>query len=114
MDVRTYTFAGWSRRHGDLRLRFTNDRNRTRVLERAGHKDVNLFELPSSMDREAAARWVSRQRGTPAEVRTLVKALIAELRVQNETAEPDDQPGNGNDPDQGNPPVETKSPRQAA
>lgn len=73
---RLYKTVGWSLREGVLKLRFTNDTNRYRVLERRGHTDINLFDLPEEMAKDAAARWLASQRSTPAEVRELIRHLV--------------------------------------
>jgi hypothetical protein len=46
MDRNTYTFVGVSRHpNGELAVRFTNDGNRARVLERNGHTDCLFLAL---------------------------------------------------------------------
>jgi uncharacterized Fe-S radical SAM superfamily protein PflX len=46
MDSNTYTFVGVSRHpNGTLAVRYTNDRNRARVLTKNGHTDILFLEL---------------------------------------------------------------------
>lgn len=76
MEERLFSSVGYSIRNGVLKLRFTNDKNRSRVLERKGHESVNLYDLPEEMSRESAARWLARRRDVPAEVKQLVHQFI--------------------------------------
>ena len=41
----TFTFVGVSRRDGELSVRYTNDKNRARVLEANGHTDILFVPL---------------------------------------------------------------------
>ena len=46
MDRNTYTFVGVSRHpNGELAVRYTNDRNRARVLDKNGHTDILFLPL---------------------------------------------------------------------
>ena len=55
-----FTVAGLSRQNGTLKLRFANDFvTRVKVLQRNGHKDVNLVELPQAMTKDAAVAYLS-------------------------------------------------------
>ena len=46
MDRNTYTFVGVSRHpNGTMAVRYTNDRNRARVLEKNGHTEILFLEL---------------------------------------------------------------------
>lgn len=46
MDRNTYTFVGVSRHpNGELAVRYTNDRNRARVLAKNGHTEILFLEL---------------------------------------------------------------------
>jgi hypothetical protein len=46
MDTNTYAFVGLSRRNGTLSVRYTNDRNRARVLAKGGHTDIMFLPMP--------------------------------------------------------------------
>lgn len=76
VEERLFSSVGYSIRNGVLKLRFTNDKNRSRVLERKGHEGVNLYDLPEEMSRESAARWLARRRDVPQEVKQLVHQFI--------------------------------------
>ena len=55
-----FTVAGLSRQNGSLKLRFANDFvTRVKVLQRNGHKDINLVELPQAMTKDAAVAYLS-------------------------------------------------------
>jgi hypothetical protein len=46
MDRNTYTFVGVSRHpNGTLAVRYTNDRNRARVLAKNGHTEILFLQL---------------------------------------------------------------------
>lgn len=73
---KTFKTVGFSTLNGTLKLRFTTDKYRQRVLERRGHQKVQLFDLPKEMTKEAAAEWLMQQRGTPADVKALCRMLL--------------------------------------
>jgi len=55
-----FTVAGLSRQNGTLKLRFANDFvTRVKVLQRNGHKDINLVELPQAMTKDAAVAYLT-------------------------------------------------------
>lgn len=55
-----FTVAGLSRQNGSLKLRFANDFvTRVKVLQRNGHKDIELVELPQAMTKDAAVAYLS-------------------------------------------------------
>jgi hypothetical protein len=54
-----FTVAGTSVLDGVKTYRFANDMSRVKVLERVGHTDVNLIELPKAMDKEAAVAFLA-------------------------------------------------------
>jgi hypothetical protein len=82
---RLFKTAGYSVRDGVLKLRFTNDKNRYRVLERRGHIDIHLFDLPEEMTKERAALWLSSRRGTPVEVRELIRHIVVANHLEADT-----------------------------
>lgn len=61
MSDKTFNVAGWSTLDGEIKPRFANDLFRIKVLERNGHKDVQLFQLPNAMTKEAAVAWILEQ-----------------------------------------------------
>ena len=55
-----FTVAGLSRQNGTLKLRFANDFvTRVKVLQRNGHKDIDLVELPQAMTKDAAVAYLA-------------------------------------------------------
>ena len=55
-----YSFAGYSvGPDGVRKFRVANDRNRARVLEKNGHTEINIVELPHAMDRAAAEAYIA-------------------------------------------------------
>jgi hypothetical protein len=55
-----FTVAGLSRQNGSLKVRFANDIvSRVKVLQRNGHKDIDLVELPQAMSKDAAVAYLS-------------------------------------------------------
>ena len=49
MSNKTFKYVGISTLNGVRKLRYANDIMRIKVLERNGHKDVELVELPSAL-----------------------------------------------------------------
>ena len=49
MTDKQYTVAGTSRFAGGVKARFANELTRVKVLDKAGHTEINLVELPSAM-----------------------------------------------------------------
>jgi len=54
MTTKTFKFAGVSTSNGKTKIRFANDIMRIKVLDKNGHTDVNIKELPSSMTKAEA------------------------------------------------------------
>ena len=62
-----FTVAGTSNLNGVVKFRFANDlKSRVKVLQRNGHTDINLMELPEAMSKERAIAFLEAQ-DTPAE-----------------------------------------------
>lgn len=55
MTDKTFAVAGSSRLHGKVKARFAKDLLRVKVLEKGGHTEINLVELPTSMTKADAA-----------------------------------------------------------
>lgn len=49
-----FAVAGVSTLNGDTKLRFANDVMRIKILQKNGHKDINLVELPREMTKSEA------------------------------------------------------------
>lgn len=63
-EERTYEIAGTSVKDGELTYRFANGSlaRRKATLERGGHEDVVLFELPRAMTQQEAITWLKRSK----------------------------------------------------
>lgn len=76
MDDRKYTAVGFSTLDGVVKLRFTTDQYRIRVLERNGHSDVQLWETPREMTKVQAVKFLQETRGVPASVKKLCREFM--------------------------------------
>lgn len=78
MTDKTFAVAGVSKLNGKFRARFAKDLMRVKVLDKAGHTDINLVELPEPMTKPAAATYLIDQNfdAGNAEIR---EALYAEI-----------------------------------
>ena len=57
--TKTFTVAGTSNLNGVVKFRFANDlKGRIKVLERNGHTNIDLRELPEPMTKEAAIQFL--------------------------------------------------------
>jgi hypothetical protein len=58
----TYNVAGFSTKNGKTSFRVANGSAvaRTKVLERDGHTNIDLIDLPSAMTKEAAFEFASK------------------------------------------------------
>lgn len=100
MTTKTFTIGGYSKLgNGQYKARFANTsvKARTALLERSGHTEVTLVELPSAMTKVEAARYLldSIQNISPSagvalqhvlngadsdEVETIVKPVTARVK----------------------------------
>jgi hypothetical protein len=55
MTDKTFAVAGVSKLNGKFKARFAKDMLRIKVLDKAGHTDIDLVELPTAMTKPAAA-----------------------------------------------------------
>jgi truncated hemoglobin YjbI len=76
---KTFNVAGYSTLLGQRKMRVAKDMKRVMVLERCGHKDVVMYELPYAMTREQASEWLAGGRQT-------VAAAIAAVELTFEEA----------------------------
>ena len=62
---KTFTIAGVSTQHGKTKHRFANGskENRAKVLERGGHTDIKLYDLPNPMTKDEARAWLEQKFG---------------------------------------------------
>lgn len=59
MTDKTFTVAGTSKLNGEYKVRFANDMLRTKVLDKHGHTDVLLVELPKAMTKLDAIKHIA-------------------------------------------------------
>jgi len=55
---KTFGVAGVSKLNGEVKARFAQDMDRVKVLEKNGHTDIKLFQLPQPMTKEDALLWL--------------------------------------------------------
>lgn len=62
---KTWTVVGTSVKKGEKKMRFANGKAAARrsVLEKDGHTEVNLFDLPIAMSTEMATKWLEENGG---------------------------------------------------
>lgn len=73
-----FSVAGVSTLDGKTKIRFANDSLRIKILEKNGHKDVELINLPHEMTKaEIAAHLVASGFGAGNEAITAAVAYIA-------------------------------------
>jgi hypothetical protein len=56
--METFKVAGVSKQNGVVKARFARDLNRVKVLQRAGHTDIGLIELPTALTKIEAAKYL--------------------------------------------------------
>ena len=77
--TKTFTIAGVSTLGKVTKQRFANGSlaGRTKVLERNGHTDIKLFELPSAMDKDAARAYIESKFAGSAAPAAKAKVAVA-------------------------------------
>lgn len=53
-----FAVAGVSTQNGETKIRFANDMMRIKILQKNGHTDINLVELPSEMTKSEAVAYL--------------------------------------------------------
>ena len=53
-----FKVAGVSTHNGEVKVRFANDMTRVKVLDKNGHTDVELRDLPRAMDKPAVVTYL--------------------------------------------------------
>jgi hypothetical protein len=74
-----FTVAGTSVLDGVKTYRFANDMSRVKVLERVGHTDVELIELPKAMSKEDAVAFLTTK-GITAD--KAVKSAVVKVKTE--------------------------------
>ena len=74
-----FKVVGISTLNGKTKVRFANDTSRVKILVKNGHTNVELFELPSAMTKEAALAHVKANAlfTIPADTDVSAEALVA-------------------------------------
>jgi hypothetical protein len=79
-----FAVAGVSTVDGDTKVRFANDMMRIKILQKNGHTDINLVELPSEMTKSEAIaylRSIAFGQGN-----AVVEAALAHVEKKNPAA----------------------------
>jgi hypothetical protein len=72
-----FTVAGTSNLNGAVKFRFATDlKSRIKVLERNGHTDIDLRELPHPMTKAAAIAFLEAGDAAPAETAATVRESL--------------------------------------
>lgn len=53
-----FKVAGVSKFNGEVKVRFANDVTRVKILDKNGHTDINLIELPNEMDKPEIVKYL--------------------------------------------------------
>ena len=53
-----FKVAGVSKFKGEVKVRFANDITRVKILDKNGHTDINLVELPTEMDKPEVVKFL--------------------------------------------------------
>jgi len=80
-----FKVAGVSTDKGVIKPRFANDMNRIAMLERAGHSNINLIELPNSMNKIQAISFLLDDKGF--QESDVHSALLSSLGTRQKKAE---------------------------
>lgn len=56
--MKTYTYAGVSKKDGKVKARWANDIMRTKVLIKTGHTDIDMVQLKYPMTKAEAVDWL--------------------------------------------------------
>jgi hypothetical protein len=74
-----FKVVGISTLNGKTKVRFANDTSRVKILVKNGHTNVDLFELPEAMTKEAALAYAKANAlfTIPADTDVTAEALVA-------------------------------------
>jgi len=53
-----FKVAGVSKFKGGVKVRFANDTTRVKILDKSGHTEINLIELPHEMDKPEVVKYL--------------------------------------------------------
>lgn len=60
MTTKAFKYAGVSTLNGKTKIRFANDIMRIKILDKNGHTNVNIKELPEAMQKGDALKHLSQ------------------------------------------------------
>ena len=81
MSEKTFGVAGYSTLNGERKMRVAKDMKRAMVLERNGHKDIVLRELPYPMTKAQASEFLAHGFVAEAPAATQATALTFEAAL---------------------------------
>ena len=53
-----FKVSGVSKYKGEVKVRFANDMTRVKILDKNGHTEINLVELPTAMDKPEIVKYL--------------------------------------------------------
>jgi hypothetical protein len=79
---KTFTIAGVSLCKGSYKVRHANDLSRIKTLEKTGHTEIVLVQLPSAMTKIAAAEFIADlPEFAYAEAQVAITSLLDSVKV---------------------------------
>jgi len=69
-----FKVAGVSKFKGKVKVRFANEMARVKVLDKAGHSNINLIEMPKAMKKGEVVKYLLSQKEFTGENREALKA----------------------------------------
>lgn len=69
-----FKVAGVSKHKGKYKVRFANDMARVKVLDKGGHTDINLIEVPKAMKKGDVVKYLIGRKEFTGEAREALKA----------------------------------------
>jgi len=88
MTNKTYTVVGTSVCNGKMKVRWATDMMRIKVLQRTGHTDIELFDLPAPMTKAEAVTHMLNTHGSKMSAERVAAARTAlTKRGEGATAE---------------------------
>lgn len=75
-----FTVVGISKLAGDYKVRFANDAMRVKVLQKHGHEDIRLVELPQPMLKAEAVKTIA---GWPEFADSIAQMTLTEYLESN-------------------------------
>lgn len=85
--TKTFGVSGYSTRNGVRKMRFAKDMRRAKTLERTGHKDIVLYELPYPMTREQCAEFLATGVAAAAAPLTVAPAVAPAMTMEDALAQ---------------------------